>query len=62
MGISVPMIGMTLDTLPVCKALNIKYAPEVQRRVDADARMKVFRDGWSANGISARAMSETMLK
>ena len=60
-GISVPMTGITLDTWPDFKALNIKYAPKVQRRVDKDAKTKIQRVGIFTKGMAKIASNEIML-
>ena len=44
-GINVPIMGITLERTPIFKALNIKYAPLVQRRVEIEAKVKTLKPG-----------------
>ena len=60
-GIKVPIIGMTRETEPIFKALNIKYAPRVQNRVESEARLKTAKAGTWVKGKTRSIKRESKL-
>lgn len=60
-GIRVPITGITLDTVPIFKALNIKYAPIVQAHVENEAIAKTSNVGTFVKGIAKIARKENKL-
>ena len=60
-GMAVPMIGITRETWPIFRALNIKYAPKVQSTVDREATPKTSKVGVFVKGMAKTAKKETKL-
>ena len=61
-GVKVPMTGITLCTWPNFKTLNIRYAPRVQNKVEAEAKAKTDRVGSIVKGRAKIAKMLTALK
>jgi len=60
-GIKVPIIGITLETWPIFKAINIKYAPIVQKMVEAEAIKNISKAGTLVKGKAKIARTDTRL-